>query len=63
MKHIEIKDTQSLAPLLCQRCGGLMRLVGSEPHPTETNTDLLTYGCTACDEVLALPVAIPEANG
>jgi hypothetical protein len=39
-----------------------MRLVGSEPHPTEANTDLLTYGCTACEEYVALPVAIPQAS-
>jgi len=47
-----------LAPLLCSRCGNLMRLVGSEPHPIEAKTDLLTYSCTACEDLLVLPVQI-----
>jgi hypothetical protein len=59
MKQIEIKDATSLAPLLCGRCGGLMRLIGSEPHPTEAKTDLLTYSCTACDEFQLLSIPIP----
>ena len=62
MKHIEPKETKSLAPLLCQRCGGLMRLIGSEPHPTEAKTDLLTYSCTACEDFLVLPISIPTTN-
>ncbi|MGB9396708.1 MAG: hypothetical protein WCB32_18180, partial [Pseudolabrys sp.] len=62
MKHIESKETKSLAPLLCQRCGGLMRLIGSEPHPTEAKTDLLTYSCTACEDFLVLPISIPPTN-
>jgi len=62
MKHIEIREKKSLAPLLCQRCGGVMRLVGSEPHPVEARTDLLTYSCTACEELFVLPVPIPEAG-
>jgi hypothetical protein len=33
-----------------------MRLVGSEPHPVEDKTDLLTYACTACDEFFVLPI-------
>ena len=62
MKHIEIKDTKDWAPLLCQRCGGLMRLIGSEPHPTEAKTDLLTYTCTACEDLLVLPLPIPATS-
>jgi hypothetical protein len=62
MKRIEIREKKSLAPLLCERCGALMRLVGSEPHPVEAKTDLLTYSCTSCEEVFVLPVPIPEAN-
>jgi hypothetical protein len=58
MKYVERRDPKTLAPLLCPRCGALMRLVGSEPHPVEIQTDLLTYSCTACDELLALPVPI-----
>jgi len=63
MKQIEIKDADNLALFLCRRCGGLMRLIGSEPHPAEAKTDLLTYSCTACEEFLALPMPIPPANG
>jgi hypothetical protein len=63
MKHIDdLKDTKSLAPLLCSRCGNLMRLVGSEPHPTEAKTDLLTYSCTACEDFLVLPIQL-SASG
>jgi hypothetical protein len=50
MKQIELDEMESVAPLLCQGCGGLMRLIGSEPHPVEAKTDLLTYCCTTCDE-------------
>jgi len=62
MKHVEAKDTTDFAPLLCQHCGGLMRLVGSEPHPVEAKTDLLTYNCTACEELLVLPLSIPATG-
>jgi hypothetical protein len=62
MKQIEIREKKFLAPLLCQRCSALMRLVGSEPHPVEAKTDLLTYSCTACEELFVLPVPIPEAH-
>ncbi len=40
---------------LCQRCGGLTHLIGSEPHSVETETDLLTYYCAACDEYFVFP--------
>jgi hypothetical protein len=36
-----------------------MRLIGSEPHPTEAKTDLLTYSCTACGEFQVVSVPIP----
>ncbi len=52
MKQIELKKLKGSAPHLCQRCGDVMRLIGSEPHPVEAKTDLLTYHCTACDEYL-----------
>jgi hypothetical protein len=56
MKQIELKNMTALAPHFCERCHGLMRLIGSEPHPVEAGTDLLTFCCTSCDEFLALPV-------
>jgi len=62
MKHVTPKESQSLAPILCGQCGGLMRLVGSEPHPVEAKTDLLTYACTACDEFFVLPIDAPSAH-
>jgi Zn ribbon nucleic-acid-binding protein len=55
MKQIELKEEKKLALLLCQWCGAPMRLIGSEPHPVEAKTDLLTYCCTACDDFLVLP--------
>jgi len=39
-----------------------MCLVGSEPHPVEARTDVLTYNCTACDEFFVQTVPIPEAD-
>ena len=56
MEQIELKHVIGSEPLLCEHCGGLMRLVGSEPHPVQSRIDLLTYACTACDEFLVLPV-------
>jgi hypothetical protein len=56
------KDATDFAPLLCQRCGGLMRLIGSEPHPIEAKADLLTYSCTACEDFLVLSVSIPATG-
>jgi hypothetical protein len=50
-KQIQLNDVTAAAPrLLCQYCGGVMRLIGSETHPVEANSDLLTYSCTACEE-------------
>jgi hypothetical protein len=62
MKPIELKEMESVAPLLCQDCGGLMRLIGSEPHPVDAKTDLLTYCCTACDEFFVQPIKTPANN-
>jgi hypothetical protein len=33
----------------CTECRRPTRLVGVEPHPTRTRTDLHTYECLACD--------------
>jgi hypothetical protein len=55
MKHIELKEANGSAPQLCQCCGGPIRLIASEPHPVETDTDVLTYWCTACDEYFVFP--------
>jgi hypothetical protein len=50
-KQIQLSQVTASAPrLLCQYCGGVMRLIGSESHPVEANTDLLTYSCAACEE-------------
>lgn len=54
MKQNELNE--ELGVDLCQRCAGGMRLIGSEPHPSKAETDLLTYCCTACGEFLVLPL-------
>jgi len=59
MKLIQPKEVAESAPHLCQRCGGLTRLIGSEPDPVQDSTDLLTYCCTSCDEFLVLPMERP----
>jgi hypothetical protein len=56
MKNIETRNSAKISPLLCQSCAGLMRLIGSEPHPVHAETDLLTYSCTACGEFLVVPL-------
>ena len=55
---LELKELIGSAPHLCQRCGGPTHLIGSEPHPVEAETDLLTYYCTACDEYFVFPPLI-----
>jgi hypothetical protein len=55
MKQISLKEPKVSAPHLCQCCGGPVRLIASERHPTETETDVLTYWCAACDEYLVVP--------
>jgi hypothetical protein len=50
MKQILLKEPMGLAARVCQDCGGAMRLIGSEAHPVETETDLLTYCCVGCEE-------------
>ena len=62
MKTIEIKESKTLAPFPCESCGGLMRLVGSEPHPVEAKVDLLTCNCTACGAVQVSRIDIPTLD-
>ena len=56
MKQVVFPEERWSAPVHCQGCGGLMRLIGSEPHPTQDTADLLTYACTAFDEFVLLPL-------
>jgi hypothetical protein len=60
MKQIKLKEkieTGSTPLIHCQHCAGLTRLVGSESHPVQENTDLLTYVCMDCDEASSSMVA------
>jgi len=57
MEQIVLKESTGLASHFCQECGGVMRLIGSEPHPFEARTDLLTYCCAACEEFFVQPIA------
>ncbi|MET0705796.1 MAG: hypothetical protein ABWY82_02970 [Tardiphaga sp.] len=59
---IRLKQETPSAPIHCQFCGGLMRLIGSEPHPVEDNLDLLTYLCSACDEFAVSPIESPPST-
>jgi len=56
MKNLETSDSSKISLQLCRRCGGLMRLIGSEPHPVQAETDLLTYSCTECGELQTVPL-------
>ena len=60
MKIVETKESLSLAPVPCSECGGIMRLIGSEPHPSEAETDLLTFSCTACGKLHVTPLTMPS---
>ena len=55
---LQKQETPS-TPIHCQFCGGLMRLIGSEPHPVEDNLDLLTYVCSACNEFAVSSIESP----
>jgi len=59
MKQIKLKPVTGSALHLCQQCGHPMRLIGSEPHPVLSGSDLLTYCCTRCEEFLVLPTEVP----
>jgi hypothetical protein len=59
MKQIQIDKLDSLAPISCGHCGSLLRLVGSEPHPVQANTDLLTFSCTNCESLQVVVMPIP----
>ena len=60
MQQIQINPLNPSAPMACSKCGGLMRLVGSEPHPVQAGTDLLTFACTQCEafDILPMPFAV-----
>jgi hypothetical protein len=47
-----------VAPLLCQRCGRRLRLIGSEPNAIPGGDELLTYCCTGCDDLSVVPTPI-----
>jgi hypothetical protein len=53
------KHRETLTSDPCGHCGGLMRLVGTEPHPVHDGTDLFTYACTACDALQVITVPLP----
>jgi hypothetical protein len=59
MKLVKAQESKCLVPFPCESCGGLMHLVGSEPHPVEAKVDLLTFNCTACSAVQVSRVEIP----
>ena len=62
MQQIQIDLSNPTAPKTCSKCGGSMRLVGSEPHPVAPETDLLTFSCTSCEDVEVVPVPVHGAT-
>jgi len=60
MQMHESDEICSVVSFPCDSCGGLMRLVGSEPDPAKAETDLLTYSCTACGAFKVTPVPLPQ---
>ena len=65
MKQIKLKETVQTWPtplILCQRCGGPTRLIGSEAHPVQDNIDLLTYSCMDCEQFTVLPIENPASH-
>jgi hypothetical protein len=58
MQQIQIDTMKNLTAAPCGKCGSMMRLVGSEPHPVRADTDLLTFSCTQCEAIEVMPVAL-----
>jgi hypothetical protein len=46
----------------CEVCHGRTRLVGVEPHPRLTRTDLRTYECAACESVQVVAAPHPKKS-
>ena len=59
MQQIQFDIRKIPTVMACGKCGGPVRLIGSEPHPVAPATDVLTYSCTVCEafEVMPVPVA------
>ena len=55
---INLRQPDVLSGPACTTCSGRTRLTGVEPHPTQPHTDLRTFQCLACDEVLAVMVPL-----
>ncbi len=45
--------------LVCRECGGAMRIMESEPHPTLAETDIRVFLCIECGAARALVVPVP----
>jgi hypothetical protein len=58
MNIIQIPPAQrdSTCGPACEECGGLMRIIGIEPHPTRAYTDLRTFECTDCEALQTVAV-------
>jgi hypothetical protein len=46
----------------CRTCGGAMRLLGIEAHPTIERTDLRTYACSQCDRLQTENVTVAASK-
>jgi hypothetical protein len=58
MIRIEVTPRASDIGPPCTSCSAPTRLVGIEPHPNRTATDLRTYQCLACEEMQARAVPL-----
>lgn len=58
MKSIAAYATEKPVFPACERCGGVTRLIGIEPHSTIERTELRTFVCTQCEAVQVEVVAL-----
>lgn len=58
--QIDLSHNPVEAGPACTKCASRTRLVGIEPHPTKTHTDLRSYACMACESVQT--AVVPLAN-
>ena len=59
MKQISNRQTRQFGADLMWPLREFLRLVGSEPHPVQANTDLLTFSCTNCESLQVVVMPVP----
>ena len=59
MFTVEVITGDLIEGPICQKCGGITRLVGAERHPVMCELTVLTFECARCAAV-HVTMAVPE---